>query len=203
MGCLMFSNVIYDVSLVTGPSTVRCLAPGPGQPAQCSVLIVVNKTFIENYNTTSSHTGNWQSAGTRTWDMLRHTVRTNLPTHPYHGYNEFHLHPLPRRQPGHFPSLNHRHVRRRKKYNRQWPSRRRQHLRGDIIDHQPDELRGFYNDLILSETRRHRHRRPQYDVYYNRYRDEYYYWDLDPYSVLGLLQLTINISFNSKSFQGC
>ena len=160
------------------------------------MLIVVNKTFINNSNTRPSHTGHWQSPVTRTWEMLRHTVRTNLPT-PYYAYHQLDL-----RHPGHLPSLNQRNVRRRKKHNRQWPTRRRQHLRGDIIDQQSGELRAFYNDLIVSETRRHRHRRPQYEVHYNSYRDEYYYWDLDPYSVLGLFQLTVKISYDSHPFQG-
>merc|ERR1711936_136173 len=76
-----------------------------------------------------------------------------------------------------------RNVRRRVKDRRQWLARRL------------DLLRAWRADLVVSEARRHRDRRPQHEVYYNRHRDLYYYSDLDPYSVLGLLSFSVFLFF--------
>ena len=66
---------------------------------------------------------------------------------------------------------------------------------GGEVYHPPEDWRGLYNDLILSETRGDRPRPPRPPVYFNRYRGQYYYWDLDPYSVLGE-HWTVNLHYS-------
>lgn len=136
-----------------------------------------------------------------------HSKRTNnLGRHFYHRYSELGLHqPLPRYpvRLAHWQSLaNNRHVGRRKKYSRRMLGG------GGELYHQPEDWRGFYNDLILSETRGGNRARPaRPPVYFNRYRGQYYYWDLDPYSVLGehstvnLQNLLTSIHFRTSVFQ--
>ena len=121
--------------------------------------------------------------------MFRHKLRNNFGNNLY-GYNEFDLRDVGRHQTGHFSPHKYRNVRRRVKDRRQWPARRL------------DLLRAWQADLVVSEARRHRDRRPQHEVYYNRHRDLYYYSDLDPYSVLGVHHsLTFNILGNFHPFQ--
>ena len=118
-----------------------------------------------------------------------HNRRTNYLERNIYPYTQSGLHqPLPRYPPQSHRRLsnlqsfsNNRHVRRRKKNNRRVLGR------GGEVYHQLEDWRGLYNDLILSETRGGRPRPPRRPLYYNRYRGEYYYWDLDPYSVLGEL----------------
>ena len=123
-----------------------------------------------------------------------HNKRTNNLGRHFYPYKEFGLHhPLPRypshRRAAHLQSIvNNRHVRRRKKHYRRMLNG------GGAVYHQPEDWRGLYNDLILSETRVARPR--PHPVYYNRYRGQYYYWDLDPYSVLGE-QSMINSEFTN------